>query len=152
MFTIIIFLIGFVPVKTKHVVCDEPNLELYYSFCGESFVTTAAMKPCVFNRQEYVNLSMTFIPRTNLDYVYAIFEVWHNSFKVSDATYPMCSGVDDDFSFCGALKGETIKLFKREHFPRLPDVKGVFTSKFRVFAGLKEEQIICIDFMLNIKE
>ncbi|XP_072267146.1 lymphocyte antigen 96 [Pyxicephalus adspersus] len=147
------FLLLFVPVKTirKHIVCDSPNTELYYELCGDIPEPTFSMEPCLFNWREHVNFSVTAIPRLDLDYLYATLEIWNDKKQFSNTRYDFCSGTDDEYTFCGALKGETIRLNFRTKLSPYPYIKGKFLGKFRVYAGQKEELIMCADFTLNNK-
>ncbi|XP_072267144.1 lymphocyte antigen 96-like isoform X2 [Pyxicephalus adspersus] len=146
------FLVLFVPVKTitKHILCDSPNTELYYELCGDIYPEpTFFLEPCLFNWREHVDISVTGIPRLDLDYMYATLEIWNDDKKqVSNTRYDFCSGTDDEYPFCGALKGETIRLSTRAKLSKVPYIKGKFLGKFRVYAGQKEELIMCAVFTL----
>ncbi|XP_075069770.1 lymphocyte antigen 96 isoform X3 [Mixophyes fleayi] len=151
---VLLFLLGFMTVETitEHTLCDTPKLHVVYTLCDESDHPVINMEPCVFRRNVYGNLSVTFIPRMDLDHFYATVEVWHKSMKLLDGRYELCSGVDDEFDFCGGVKGETQVLgLYNESLQKLPFVKGIYVIKVHLFAGQKEELLFCMDFTMNIK-
>ncbi|XP_073487917.1 lymphocyte antigen 96 isoform X1 [Aquarana catesbeiana] len=147
------FQLLFVPMRTitKHIMCDNHAMELFYVLCDENHHFSFSVDPCTSTWKEEVNFSMTFIPRMNLDNAYVIVEIWKNSLKISEGRYDLCTGIDDEFDFCGALKGETITGHKKRTLSALPFLKGTSFGKFRVFAGQKEELILCVDVTLIYK-
>ncbi|MEE6509845.1 hypothetical protein FKM82_028168 [Ascaphus truei] len=64
---------------------------------------TVSVEPCV--RHTKVNISITWIPRMDLHRLYVVASIWHESRKITKYKYDLCSGTDDEFEFCGVLKG-----------------------------------------------
>ncbi|XP_040288185.1 lymphocyte antigen 96 isoform X1 [Bufo bufo] len=111
MFNILLFLLGFVTVETsrKHLLCNTPKLEVFYEMCDDSFEPVVKMEPCELNKA--VNFSITMIPRKNIDHLYSIVEIWKESVTVSQKRHVMCSEENDEYDFCGTLKGETLNAY-----------------------------------------
>ncbi|KAM3928085.1 lymphocyte antigen 96 [Leptodactylus fuscus] len=107
MFKVLLFLLGFVTVETsrRHLICNTPKVEVYYEMCDDSLTLVLKMEPCELSRNVAFNWSFTGIPRKNIDRLYLAVTVWKDSVTVSDLRYVICSGADDEYDFCGALKG-----------------------------------------------
>ncbi|XP_077349011.1 lymphocyte antigen 96 isoform X2 [Lithobates pipiens] len=101
------FQLLFVPMRTitKHIMCNNHAVDMFYVLCDDNNHFSLSMDPCTSTWKEKVNFSMTFIPRMNVDIAYATVEVWKNALKISEGRYDLCTGIDDEFDFCGALKG-----------------------------------------------
>ncbi|XP_075069771.1 lymphocyte antigen 96 isoform X4 [Mixophyes fleayi] len=151
---VLLFLLGFMTVETitEHTLCDTPKLHVVYTLCDESDHPVISIEPCVFGKNVHLNFSVTYIPRMDLDRLYAMVEIWHKSMKVTDDRYDFCSGADDEFDFCGSLKGESqlLNIYERK-LGKLPFVEGIYIIKLHLFAGQKEELLFCMEFTMNIK-
>ncbi|XP_077126781.1 lymphocyte antigen 96 isoform X1 [Ranitomeya variabilis] len=127
MFNFLLLLLGFGTVKssTKYFLCDTPKMEAYYEMCDDSFPPVIKLEGCDLSRHTHGNISMKVIPRKNIDRLYATVEIWKESVTVSVTKVELCTGVDDEFDFCGALKGETLTiLHQRKLFKRLQLVES----------------------------
>ncbi|XP_069816062.1 lymphocyte antigen 96-like isoform X2 [Dendropsophus ebraccatus] len=112
MFKVLLFLLGFVTVCTskKHVLCNTPRIEAFYEKCDDSYTPVIRMEPCEIYMNTYANFSMTMIPRMDIDRLYSRVQISKESITVSDRRYVLCSGYEDEYDFCGALKGETLNI------------------------------------------
>ncbi|XP_077126782.1 lymphocyte antigen 96 isoform X2 [Ranitomeya variabilis] len=154
MFNFLLLLLGFGTVKssTKYFLCDTPKMEAYYEMCDDSFPPVIKLEGCDLSRHTHGNISMKVIPRKNIDRLYATVEIWKESVTVSVTKVELCTGVDDEFDFCGALKGETLTiLHQRKLFKRLQLVEGEYTLKAQLLVGEKRELLMCILGIVKIK-
>ncbi|XP_040288186.1 lymphocyte antigen 96 isoform X2 [Bufo bufo] len=152
MFNILLFLLGFVTVETsrKHLLCNTPKLEVFYEMCDDSFEPVVKMEPCELNKA--VNFSITMIPRKNIDHLYSIVEIWKESVTVSQKRHVMCSEENDEYDFCGTLKGETLNAYYHGFSSRkLQLLKGQYTVRIGLYVGEKEELLSCFLMALKVK-
>ncbi|XP_075439374.1 lymphocyte antigen 96 isoform X1 [Ascaphus truei] len=103
---VILSLLGFASLVTvkEHLICKSTSLELWSKLCDEKNHPTVSVEPCV--RHTKVNISITWIPRMDLHRLYVVASIWHESRKITKYKYDLCSGTDDEFEFCGVLKGD----------------------------------------------
>ncbi|XP_063781101.1 lymphocyte antigen 96 isoform X1 [Pseudophryne corroboree] len=185
---ILLLLLGFGTVGAipKYILCDTPQLNVFYILCDESDHPVLTMDPCIYRKNQLFNMSATMIPsgesaarntafnlydlsgnelskkdilicRTNgrgadLDNVHAKIEIWQDSNKVSDQRYDLCSGVDDEFDFCGSVKGETVDMrVYGKSIGKMSFLKGIYVIKVHLFAGQQEEMFFCMEFTMSIK-
>ncbi|XP_073406878.1 lymphocyte antigen 96 [Dendrobates tinctorius] len=154
MFTFLLLLLGFGTIKcsTKYFLCDTPKIEVYYEMCDDSFPPVIKLEGCELSRHTHGNISMKFIPRKNIDRLHVIVEIWKESVTVSVTKVDLCTGVDDEFDFCGALKGETLTILQRRKlFKRLQFVEGEYTIKIQLLVGEKRELLMCFLGIVKVK-
>ncbi|XP_066435139.1 lymphocyte antigen 96 [Eleutherodactylus coqui] len=119
--------------------------------CDDSFTPVAKMEPCELSKSKTLNLSLITIPRKNIDRLYGTAEAWKGSLSFSNRSFVLCSGADDEYDFCGVLKGETLKINVYDHKLRnLQLNKDRYTIKFRLFVG-EQELLSCILLTANVK-
>lgn len=82
-------------------------LRLHVCLCGKhDFLIADCLiaNTVVFHFMQHVS-NVSLVAGMNMDNVYLAVEIWKNSFKISEGKYDLCTGIDDEFYFCGALKG-----------------------------------------------
>uniref|UniRef100_A0A7M4FKX4 Lymphocyte antigen 96 n=1 Tax=Crocodylus porosus TaxID=8502 RepID=A0A7M4FKX4_CROPO len=84
----ILFIPGFSNSQRRELICRSSDIELSYSFC--------------------VNICFLFSFICLFDESRKIKNLWYLDAKALDWKQIICTGIDDDYSFCGTLKGETI--------------------------------------------
>ncbi|XP_075439382.1 lymphocyte antigen 96 isoform X2 [Ascaphus truei] len=177
---VILSLLGFASLVTvkEHLICKSTSLELWSKLCDEKNHPTVSVEPCV--RHTKVNISITWIPRMDLHRLYVVASIWHESRKITKYKYDLCSGTDDEFEFCGVLKGDetipptfsmnpcTIDLQTKmtisgTWIPKTARINMVYDMEklslpqssyilhFQIFAGEKEELIFCFNISLITK-
>ncbi|XP_075684330.1 lymphocyte antigen 96 [Rhinoderma darwinii] len=155
MFNVLLFLLGFITVETnrKYLLCNTPKFEVFFEMCDDSFPPVITLEPCELNRNRIMNFSMTIIPRKDIDRLYSKVQIWKESVTISDRKYVLCNGFDDEFDFCGALKGETLNLFYYDiNIRKLQLIQdGIYTLKTLLLVGEKEEQLLCCHFTMKFK-
>ncbi|XP_056378989.1 lymphocyte antigen 96 [Hyla sarda] len=146
MFRVLLFLFGFVITETsrKHMMCNTSKMEVFYEKCDDSFIPLIKVEPCELHKNARMNFTMTLIPRKNIDRLYAKVQIWKGPVTVSDRRYVLCTGLDDEYDFCGALKGETLNLFHHDlKFRKLQLIPGLYTINIHLLVGKKEEMLAC---------
>ncbi|KFP47357.1 Lymphocyte antigen 96, partial [Cathartes aura] len=66
------------------------------------------LTPCSVTNKSVWKAALTWIPRSDLTFLKIVFNVWYDGAKALHWKEVLCSGVDDEYSVCGMLKGETI--------------------------------------------
>ncbi|XP_072007802.1 lymphocyte antigen 96 isoform X2 [Engystomops pustulosus] len=125
MFNVLLLFLGFAGAETnkKHLLCSSSKFEAFYEMCGK-----------------------------NIDRLQARVQIWKDNLSVSDRKYVLCTGVDDEYDFCGALKGETLKLYRSGRaFTHQYLFEGLYTMKAHLLVGEKEELLSCFTLTLNLK-
>ncbi|XP_075776614.1 lymphocyte antigen 96 isoform X2 [Pelodiscus sinensis] len=103
-----LFTSGFIESQGRKVFCESSELKISYSFCDSvAHVFLVTIVPCSFSQRNWKG-TVFWIPRSDIIFMKVRIELWYNTAKVLDSKHIVCHGFDDDFSFCGTLKGETV--------------------------------------------
>uniref|UniRef100_A0A8C0DFB2 Lymphocyte antigen 96 n=1 Tax=Balaenoptera musculus TaxID=9771 RepID=A0A8C0DFB2_BALMU len=98
-------------------ICNSSDTSVWYSYCGRD------LKSLYFNI--YVSFkSVNFPVRKEV----------------------ICRGSDDDYSFCRALKGETVNTTISFSFKGIRFSKGRYNCITEAIAGNTEERLFCLNF------
>ncbi|KAG8570603.1 hypothetical protein GDO81_011345 [Engystomops pustulosus] len=154
MFNVLLLFLGFAGAETnkKHLLCSSSKFEAFYEMCDNSPLPEITVEPCALSKTNPINFTMTVIPRKNIDRLQARVQIWKDNLSVSDRKYVLCTGVDDEYDFCGALKGETLKLYRSGRaFTHQYLFEGLYTMKAHLLVGEKEELLSCFTLTLNLK-
>ncbi|KAM4689203.1 lymphocyte antigen 96-like [Discoglossus pictus] len=127
-----------------------------FEYCGslrgdEKNHPNVSFQPCIYHKNIPNNLFLTWIPRMDLHQFKALLKVWDGSETVYDNSYDICTGVHDEFEWCGALKGETVQMFFETYFTG-QFIKGTFTIHIEAFAGEPTKLAFGSNVTLVIKE
>ncbi|XP_041422431.1 lymphocyte antigen 96-like isoform X1 [Xenopus laevis] len=147
-----LFSVGPLEASREILLCKSPSLEVWYTLCDERNALTLSLHPCTYKVGEFHRLSLTWITRMDLLRVSVQVDVWKQSVKVSEYKYVLCSGADDYYPFCGAIKGETIEFSSDTLLPRLHLVQDKYIFSFKVLAGEQEKMAFCGNVSLIQKE
>ncbi|XP_039381440.1 lymphocyte antigen 96 isoform X3 [Mauremys reevesii] len=104
----ILFTSGFTESQGKKVLCSSSDVEISYSFCDsmdDAFFLSIV--PCSFSESRW-KVTLLSIPRNDIIFLEGSVNVWYDAENISAWKKVICSGFDDDYSFCGTLKGETL--------------------------------------------
>ncbi|XP_030409142.1 lymphocyte antigen 96 isoform X3 [Gopherus evgoodei] len=63
--------------------------------------------PCSFSESHW-KVTLSLIPRNDIIFLEGSVNVWYDAANILEQKKVICSGFDDDYSFCGTLKGETL--------------------------------------------
>ncbi|XP_025028658.1 lymphocyte antigen 96 isoform X1 [Python bivittatus] len=110
-------------------------------------------KPCRLRDHSEWQGTIFWIPKADLTVVHARLRLWNGPLRAFEWESIVCHGVDDDYSYCGALKGETINTTARisgsgSRYLKL--LEGEYIVSLEVFSGLKE-LITCVNYTLILK-
>ncbi|XP_030301220.1 lymphocyte antigen 96 isoform X2 [Calypte anna] len=107
MYGLLLFIL-FTPGVSEFL-CMSSDLEMSYTFCdsvGHIFMFN--LTPCSIVDKSTWRAALTWIPRSDINFLKIVFNVWYNGAKALHWKEILCSGEDDKYSECGTLKGETI--------------------------------------------
>nr|XP_005306836.1 lymphocyte antigen 96 isoform X1 [Chrysemys picta bellii] len=104
----ILFTSGFTESQGKKVLCSSSDVEISYSFCDSmDHVLFLSIVPCSFSESRW-KVTLLWIPRSDIIFLESSIHVWYDAANLLEWKKVICSGFDDDYSFCGTLKGETL--------------------------------------------
>ncbi|XP_042320450.1 lymphocyte antigen 96 isoform X2 [Sceloporus undulatus] len=104
---------GFTMAEEKYLLCRSDDLDIFFSSCGPGrIIFFFRVEPCSLKVSVWRG-RMFWIPKADITTLAARIGLWHEGTKVLKWKTILCHGVDDDYSFCGTLKGETINTTVR---------------------------------------
>ncbi|KAJ7338930.1 hypothetical protein JRQ81_012832 [Phrynocephalus forsythii] len=102
----ILFVSGFAGTQEKQLLCSSDDLDIFFSFCRPGTSTFFfTVKPCSLKFSVWWG-SMFWIPKFDLTVLSGRVRLWNGGMHALKKDVVLCKGVDDGYSFCGALKGE----------------------------------------------
>ncbi|XP_007639652.1 lymphocyte antigen 96 isoform X1 [Cricetulus griseus] len=99
--------------------CNSSDATFSYSYCGRDL------------KKLYFNLSINV-----------------NSIEVPTRKEIICHGYDDNYSFCKALKGETVNTVVPFSFKGILFPKGQYRCVAEAIVGDNEEKLFCLNFTI----
>ncbi|XP_013908597.1 PREDICTED: lymphocyte antigen 96 [Thamnophis sirtalis] len=151
---IILSVYGYTVALEKQLLCTSPDIDILYSYCGsgrDNFLFSA--KPCLLRGRSEWQGTIFWIPKADLTVVNVRVLLLNGPSKDFKWESTICYGVDDDYSFCGTLKGETINAtvkMRGSGSNYLQFLKGEFTIFLELFTGLNE-LVTCVNYTLILK-
>uniref|UniRef100_A0A8C8ZDS1 Lymphocyte antigen 96 n=1 Tax=Prolemur simus TaxID=1328070 RepID=A0A8C8ZDS1_PROSS len=103
----------------QHWVCSSSDASISYTYCGRD------LNKLYFNI--YISINTMELPKRK--------EV-------------ICRGSDDIYSFCRALKGETVNTTVSFSFTGIRFSKGKYRAVIEAITGSTEEMLFCLNFTL----
>ncbi|XP_037748345.1 lymphocyte antigen 96 isoform X1 [Chelonia mydas] len=104
----ILFTSGFTESQGKKLLCRSSDVEISYSFCDSmDHVFFLGIVPCSFSEGRW-KITLLWIPRSDIIFLEGSMDLWYDAANVFQGKEVICHGFDDDYSFCGTLKGETV--------------------------------------------
>uniref|UniRef100_A0A5F5PMW8 Lymphocyte antigen 96 n=1 Tax=Equus caballus TaxID=9796 RepID=A0A5F5PMW8_HORSE len=100
-------------------ICNSSDMSIWYTYCGRDI------------KKLYFNLYLTM-----------------NSLEFPMRKEVICRGSDDDYSFCRALKGETVNTTVSFSFRGMRFPKGRYSCIAEAVVGNTEEALFCLNFTL----
>ncbi|TFK10920.1 E3 ubiquitin-protein ligase RNF216 [Platysternon megacephalum] len=148
----ILFTSGFTESQGKKVLCSSSDVEISYSFCDSmDHVFFLSIVPCSFSKSRW-KATLLLIPRSDIIFLEVSVNVWYDDANVLERKEVICSGFDDDYSFCGTLKGETLNTTFEFSGLKMKLPKGIYTIFLRLFSGPSEKNLqLCTNVTLLIK-
>uniref|UniRef100_A0A2I3HYN8 Lymphocyte antigen 96 n=1 Tax=Nomascus leucogenys TaxID=61853 RepID=A0A2I3HYN8_NOMLE len=109
----------FTEPQKQYWVCNSSDASISYTYCGRDL------------KQLYFNLHITV-----------------NTMKLPKRKEVICRGSDDDYSFCRALKGETVNTTVSFSFKGIKFSKGRYKCVVEAISGSPEETLFCLEFVI----
>ncbi|XP_012667006.1 lymphocyte antigen 96 isoform X2 [Otolemur garnettii] len=103
----------------QYWVCNSSDASISYTYCGRDI------------QKLYFNLYISV-----------------NSMKLPKRKEVICRGSDDSYSFCRALKGETVNATISFSFKGIRFSKGRYRCIAEAIAGSNEEMLFCLNFTI----
>ncbi|XP_024896968.1 lymphocyte antigen 96 isoform X2 [Pteropus alecto] len=123
MFPFMLFSTLFSPIFTEpaeqHWICNSSDTDIWYTYCGRDI------------KKLYFNLYLSF-----------------NSMNFPVRKEVICHGSDDEYSFCRALKGETVNTTISFSFKGIRFSKGQYRCIVEAITGYTEEKLFCLNFTI----
>ncbi|XP_034619036.1 lymphocyte antigen 96 isoform X2 [Trachemys scripta elegans] len=148
----ILFTSGFTESQGKKVLCSSSDVEISHSFCDSmDHVLFLSIVPCSFSESRW-KVTLLWIPRSDIIFLESSIHVWYDAANLLEWKNVICSGFDDDYSFCGTLKGETLNTTFEFSGLKMKLPKGIYTIFLRLLSGPSEKNLLlCTNVTLLIK-
>ncbi|NWX87380.1 LY96 protein, partial [Nothoprocta ornata] len=109
--------------------------------------------PCTMVNKPIWNVVLTWIPRSDINFLKVVFKVWFDGARALDWKEVLCSGADDEYAACGALKGETFATTFDIKGARTMFPKGKYTVILQGFSDDSEKNmLLCLNFTMIVKQ
>ncbi|XP_070796590.1 lymphocyte antigen 96 [Pituophis catenifer annectens] len=151
---IILSVYGLTVAPEKQLLCTSNDIDILYSYCGsgrDNFLFS--VEPCLLRDRSNWQGTIFWIPKADLTVVNARIQLSNGPSKAFKWESTICHGMDDDYSFCGTLKGETINTTVKisgSGSKYLQLLKGEYIVILEIFTGLKE-LVTCVNYTLFLK-
>ncbi|XP_078249975.1 lymphocyte antigen 96 isoform X2 [Pogona vitticeps] len=109
------------------------------------------VKPCSLKVSVWMGF-MFWIPKFDITILTSYTSLWYGGVNSLKWKSVICKGVDDGYSFCGALKGETINTTVRISGAQPTYDQGEYTFVFKAFSGYYKDLALCMNYTFIIKE
>nr|XP_032640660.1 lymphocyte antigen 96 [Chelonoidis abingdonii] len=148
----ILFTSGFTESQGKNVICNSSDVEISYSFCDSmDDVFFLNIVPCSFSETRW-KVTLSLIPRSDIIFLEGSVNVWYDARNILAQKKVICSGFDDDYSFCGTLKGETLNATFEMSGLKMKLPKGIYTVFLTLFTDPSQKNLIlCRNVTLLVK-
>ncbi|XP_054216212.1 lymphocyte antigen 96 isoform X2 [Homo sapiens] len=115
----------FTEAQKQYWVCNSSDASISYTYCDKmQYPISINVNPCIELKGSKGLLHIFYIPRRDLKQLYFNLYITVNTMNLPKRKEVICRGSDDDYSFCRALKGETVNTTISFSF------KGIKFSKF----------------------
>ncbi|XP_024621509.1 lymphocyte antigen 96 [Neophocaena asiaeorientalis asiaeorientalis] len=133
----------------KRWICNSSDTSVWYSYCDNlKFPISINAEPCITLKGGRGNLYLYYIPRRDIKSLYFNIYVSFKSVNFPVRKEVICRGSDDDYSFCRALKGETVNTTISFSFKEIRFSKGRYNCITEAIAGNTEERLLCLNFTI----
>ncbi|KAG6933126.1 lymphocyte antigen 96 [Chelydra serpentina] len=145
----ILFTSGFTESQGENVLCRSSEVEISYSFCDSvDHIFFLSIVPCSFREGRW-KVTLLGIPRSDLIFLEGSVNLWYDAVNVLPLKKVICHGFDDEYSFCGTLKGETLNATFEFSGLTMQLPKGTYTILLRLFSGPSENNLLmCMNVTL----
>ncbi|EFB18394.1 hypothetical protein PANDA_021279, partial [Ailuropoda melanoleuca] len=153
MFTFMLFSTLFSSIFTEpgeqHWICNSSDSSVWYSYCDNMKVPISIdPKPCITLKGSRGYLHLSYIPRRDIKKLYFKLYLSFNSMHFPMRKEVICRGSDDVYSFCRALKGETVNTAVSFSYKGIRFSKGQYRCVAEAVSGDPEEMLFCLNFTI----
>ncbi|XP_054985001.1 lymphocyte antigen 96 [Sorex araneus] len=150
MFPLVLFSTLFSPIftdpKERHWVCNTSTFSAWYTYCDNvHYPISLSINPCVPLRGNKGYMHISYIPRADTTQLYFNLYMSFKSMELPKRKEIICRGSDDDYSFCRAMKGETVNTTVSFSYKGLSFSKGQYTCVAEAIAGIDEQMLFCLN-------
>ncbi|XP_048214943.1 lymphocyte antigen 96 isoform X1 [Perognathus longimembris pacificus] len=129
--------------------CNSSDATFAYTYCDNmKYPISVSTEPCIALKGTKGLIHIFYIPRRDLKKLYFNLYISINSMDLPKRTEVICKGSDDDYSFCRALKGETVNTTVPFSFRGIQFPKGRYNCVIEAIAGDPEEKLFCLNFTI----
>ncbi|XP_036895614.1 lymphocyte antigen 96 [Sturnira hondurensis] len=133
----------------QHWICNSSDASVWYSSCDNTEYAISVMpEPCITLKGSHGYLHISFIPRKDIKKLYFNLYLSFNTLEFPMRNEVICRGSDDAYSFCRALKGETVNTSVPFSFKGILFSKGRYRVVVEAIAGNTEEMLFCLNFTI----
>ncbi|XP_039094342.1 lymphocyte antigen 96 isoform X1 [Hyaena hyaena] len=153
MFPFILFSILFSSIFTepgeRQWICNSSDSSVWYSYCDKMKIPISIdIEPCIIMKGSRGYLHVSFIPRRDIRKLYFNLYLSINAMELPMRKEVICRGADDVYSFCRALKGETVNTTVGFSFKGIRFSKGEYRCVAEAISGNTEEMLFCLNFTI----
>ncbi|KAI5255541.1 lymphocyte antigen 96 [Manis pentadactyla] len=136
------------PMKQRWI-CNSSDLSVWYTYCDKmEFPISINVEPCLTLKKSKGYLHLFYIPRRDIKKLYFNIYLSANSVDFPVRKEVICRGANDDYSFCRALKGETVNTTVAFSYKGIRFSKGQYRCVTEAIAGNTEEMLFCLNFTI----
>lgn len=130
-------------------ICDSSDLTLWYTYCDHmEYPILIKTEPCIQLMGSKGYLHIFYIPRRDIKKLYFNLSLSYNSLNFPVRQEVICRGSDDEYSFCRALKGETVNTTVSFSFKGIRFSKGRYQCVVEAITGNTGEMLFCLNFTI----
>uniref|UniRef100_A0A8C5XXA4 Lymphocyte antigen 96 n=1 Tax=Microcebus murinus TaxID=30608 RepID=A0A8C5XXA4_MICMU len=112
-------------------VCNSSDASIWYTYCDHmEYPISVNVNPCITLKGTRGLLHLYFIPRRDLNKLYFNLYISINSMELPKRKEVICRGSNDIYSFCRALKGETVNTTVSFSFSGIRFSKIIYLLEF----------------------
>ncbi|KAM9198125.1 lymphocyte antigen 96 isoform 2-T2 [Dugong dugon] len=130
-------------------VCNSSDISIWYTYCDNmKYPISLNLTPCITLKGSRGLLHIYYIPRRDMEKLYFNLYLSVNSIHLPKRKEVICRGSDDSYSFCRALKGETVNTTISFSFKGIKFSKGLYRCVAEAVSGKTEEMLFCLNFTM----
>ncbi|XP_037658438.1 lymphocyte antigen 96 isoform X4 [Choloepus didactylus] len=141
-----LFLSIFTEPRGQYWICNSSDTSIWYTYCDHmNYPISLNVTPCITMKGSSGHLNIYYIPRRDIKNLYFNLYISANSMNFPKRKEVICRGSDSDFSFCRALKGETVNTSVSFSFKGIRFAKGQYRCVAEAINGKTEEMLFCLN-------
>ncbi|CAD7671891.1 unnamed protein product [Nyctereutes procyonoides] len=131
----------------QYWICNSSDASVWYTYCDHMKAPISIdVNPCIAMKGSKGYLHLYYIPRRDIKKLYFNLYISFNSMHLPTRKEVICRGSDDVYSFCRALKGETVNTRIPFSFRGIRFSKGRYKCVAEAISGDTEEMLFCLNF------